>query len=123
MLSAGLSIALRDPVTNLAGCASILCRDDPSVPRIAASGLFLVLGSLCHTLSLPDLSDPGHIAAYRDHGEVTLRGRVVREPDVRDTHVLRSGRQSRGSGEGSAPARRPAEMQVRGPALLTGPPV
>ncbi len=55
--------------------------------RIAACGLFLLLGSLPYTFSLPDLSDPGHIAAYRDQGEVTLWGRVVGEPDVRDTYT------------------------------------
>jgi hypothetical protein len=65
----------------------ILWRDDPKVRRIAACGLFLLLGSLSYTLSLPDLSDPGHIAAYRDEWEVTLWGRVIGEPDVRDTYT------------------------------------
>jgi len=67
--------------------ALILWRGEPKVRRIAACGLFLLLGSLRYTLSLPDLSDPGHIAAYTDQGEVTLWGRVVDEPDVRDTYT------------------------------------
>jgi predicted membrane metal-binding protein len=65
----------------------ILWRDDPKVPQIAACGLFLLLGSLRYTLSLPDVSDPSHIAAYADQGEVILWGRVVGEPDVRDTYT------------------------------------
>jgi len=65
----------------------ILWRDDSKVRRIAACGLFLLLGSLRYTLSLPHLHDPSHIAAYRDRGWVTLRGRVVEEPDVRDTYT------------------------------------
>jgi hypothetical protein len=69
-----------DPLAGL-----ILRRDEPKVRRIAACGLFLLLGSARHTLSLPDLSHPGRIAAYRDQGEVTLSGTGVREPDVRDT--------------------------------------
>jgi hypothetical protein len=67
--------------------ALFLWRHDPEVRRIAACGLFLLLGSLRRTLSLPDLSDPGHIAAYTDRGWVTLWGRVIGEPDVRDTHT------------------------------------
>jgi len=67
--------------------AFILWRDDTKARRIFACGLFLLLGSLRYTLSLPDPSDPGHIAAYRDQGEVTPWGRVVTEPDVRDTHT------------------------------------
>jgi hypothetical protein len=67
--------------------ALILWRDDPGVRRIAACGLFLLLGSVRYALSLPDLSDPVHVAAYRDQGEVVLRGRVVGEPDVRDTYT------------------------------------
>ena len=65
----------------------ILWRDDAKVRRMAACGLFLLLGSLRYAVSLPDLSDPGHIAAYRDQGEVTLWGKVVGEPDVRDTYT------------------------------------
>jgi len=72
----------------LIGIAAVLLwRDDPKVHRIAACGLFLLLGSLRYTLSLPDLSDPSYIVAYRDQGEVTLWGRVVGEPDVRDTYT------------------------------------
>jgi hypothetical protein len=67
--------------------ALILWRDDAKVRRIAACGLFLLLGSLRYTLSLPNLTDPGHIAAYRDQGEVTLWGRAVGEPNVRDTYT------------------------------------
>jgi competence protein ComEC len=67
--------------------ALLLWRDDSKVRRIAACGLFLLLGSARYTLSLPELSDPSHIAAYRDQGEVTLWGRVVGEPDVRDTYT------------------------------------
>ena len=40
--------------------------------RIAGFRLFLLLGSLRYSLSLPDLSYPGRIAAYRDRGEVLL---------------------------------------------------
>ena len=65
----------------------VLWREDPKVRQIAACGLFLLLGSVRYTLSLPDLSGPGHIAAYRDQGNVILRGRVHGEPDVRDTHT------------------------------------
>ena len=65
----------------------ILWRDDPRVRRIASCGLFLLLGSLRYTLSLPDLTDPGHIAAYTGRGQVILWGRVVGEPDVRDTYT------------------------------------
>lgn len=65
----------------------LLWRNDPGVRRIAACGLFLLLGSVRYTLSLPDLSDPSHIAAYTDRGWVTLWGRVVGEPDVRDTYT------------------------------------
>jgi competence protein ComEC len=67
--------------------ALLLWRDDAKVRRIAFCRLFLLLGSLRYTLSLPDLSDPGHIAAYRDQGSVTLRGQVVGEADVRDTYT------------------------------------
>jgi len=59
----------------------------PKARRTATCGLFLLLGSIRYTLSLPDLSDPDHIAAYRDQGEVILWGRVVSEPDVRDTYT------------------------------------
>jgi len=65
----------------------MLWRDDAKVRQIAACGLFLLLGSLRYTLSLPELSDPGHITAYRDQGEITLWGQVVGEPDVRDTYT------------------------------------
>ena len=57
------------------------------VRRVAASGLFLLLGSLRYTLSLPDLADHGHIAAYTDQGWITLWGGLVGEPDVRDTYI------------------------------------
>jgi competence protein ComEC len=67
--------------------ALLLWKEDPDARRLAACGLFLLLGSLRYTLSLPDLADPGYIAAYRDQGEVTLWGRVVGEPDVRDTYT------------------------------------
>jgi competence protein ComEC len=67
--------------------ALILWRDDPKVRQVAACGLFLLLGSTRYTISLPDLSDPDHVAAYRDQGEVTLWGMVVEEPDVRDTYT------------------------------------
>jgi competence protein ComEC len=67
--------------------ALLLWRDDAEVRRIAACGLFLLLGSARYTLSLPNLSDPGHIAAYRDQGWITLQGRMVGEPDVRDTYT------------------------------------
>lgn len=67
--------------------ALLLWRDDAKVRQIAPGGLFLLLGSLRYTLSLPDLADPGHIAAYRDRGWVTVWGRVVGEPEVRDTHT------------------------------------
>jgi hypothetical protein len=65
----------------------ILSRDDAKVRRIAARGLFLLLGSLRYTLFLPDLSDFRHVAAYRDQAQVTLWGRVIGEPDVRDTYA------------------------------------
>lgn len=65
----------------------LLWRDDPKVQRTYACGLFLLLGSARYTLSLPDLDDPRHVAAYRDRGLVTLWGRVVGEPDVRDTYT------------------------------------
>jgi competence protein ComEC len=65
----------------------ILWRDDPKVRRLAACGLFLLLGSLRYTLSLPDLATPSHIAAYVDRGEVILWGNVANEPDVRDTYT------------------------------------
>jgi len=65
----------------------VLWRDDPKVRQIAACGLFLLLGSTRYTLSLPELADPGHIAAYRDQGPVALGGRVVGELDVRDTYT------------------------------------
>jgi competence protein ComEC len=65
----------------------ILWRDDPRVRRIAVCCLFLLLGSVRYTLALPDLADPGHIAAHRDQGEVTLWGKVGGEPDVRDTYT------------------------------------
>jgi hypothetical protein len=67
--------------------ALLLWKDDPSVRRIAACGLFLLLGSARYTLSLPSLADPGHIAANTDQGEITLWGRVVGEPDVRDSYT------------------------------------
>jgi competence protein ComEC len=67
--------------------ALILRKEDPKARRIAACVLFLLLGSLCYTLSLPSLSDPGHIAAYRDQGEVILRRRIVGEPDARETYT------------------------------------
>lgn len=63
----------------------ILWREDPKARRIAVCGLFLLLGSVRYTLSLPNLSDPGHIAAYTDQGWITVWGRVVGEPDARDT--------------------------------------
>ena len=69
----------------------------PKVRRTATRGLFLLIASVHHTLSLPNLSDPGHIAKvqelhpHTDHDEVILGGRVVGEPDVRDTYTnLRS---------------------------------
>jgi hypothetical protein len=62
---------------------------DPKVRRIAACCLFLLLGSPHSTLSPSNLADPGHIAAHRDRGEITLWGRVVAEPDIRDTTNLR----------------------------------
>jgi competence protein ComEC len=65
----------------------ILWKEDAKARRIAACGLFLLLGSARYALSLPNLSDPGHIAAYRDQGEVTLWGKVAGEPDVRDTYT------------------------------------
>jgi competence protein ComEC len=65
----------------------ILSRDDAKVRRMSACVLFLLLGSARYALSLPDLSDPNHIAAYRDQGEVILRGTVVAQPDVRDTYT------------------------------------
>jgi len=65
----------------------LLWRDDPGVRRIAICALFFLLGLVRYTLSLPDLADPGHIAAYSDQGWVTLWGRVVGEPDVRDTYT------------------------------------
>jgi competence protein ComEC len=74
-------------VATLPLAALLLWRDDPGVRRIAACGLFLLLGSARYTLSLPDLSDPSRIAAYTDQGEVILWGRVVGEPDVRDTYT------------------------------------
>ena len=55
--------------------------------RIAACGVLLLLGSVRYTLSLADLADPGNVAAYTDQGRVSLRGRVVGEPDVRDTYT------------------------------------
>ena len=73
--------------------ALFLWRDDAEVRRIAACGLFLLLGSARYTLSLPDLADPGHIAKaqalrpYTDRGWVTLWGTVVGEPEVRDTYT------------------------------------
>jgi hypothetical protein len=62
-------------------------RDDPKVRQIAAYGFFLLLGSLRYTLSLRDLSDPSHIAAYKDQGAVIMWGQVAGEPDVRDTYT------------------------------------
>ena len=64
-----------------------LWKEDPGVRQIAASGLFLLLSSLRYTLFLPDLADPGHIAAYPDQGWATLWGRVVGEPDVQDSYA------------------------------------
>ena len=46
--------------------ALILWRDDAKVRQVAACGLFLLLGSLRYTLSLPDLSDPGHITKAQE---------------------------------------------------------
>ena len=74
-------------LTVLPLAALLLWRDDSKVRRIAACGLFLLLGSARYTLSLPDLDSPGHIAAYRDQGEVTLWGRAIGAPDVRDTYT------------------------------------
>jgi hypothetical protein len=64
-----------------------LWRDDPKVRGIAVCGLFLLLGSLRYTLSLPDLPDPGHIVAYGGREQVTLWGHIVREPDAGDTYT------------------------------------
>jgi competence protein ComEC len=84
---ANLPLELIGLLAILPVAALILWKDDAKVRRIAACGLFLLLGSLRYTLSLPNLSDPGHIAAYRDQDEVILRGRVAAEPDVRDTYT------------------------------------
>ena len=92
---AGIAAArwLRPPLT-LVGLLAVLplagfllWRNDPRIRRISACGLFLLLGSLRYTLSLPHLADPGHIAAYVDQGRVTIRGVVADEPDVRDTYT------------------------------------
>jgi competence protein ComEC len=85
--SAALRAGSIGSLTLLPLAGLILWREDAKVRRIAACGLFLLLGSLRYTLSLPDLSDPDHIAAYRDQGEVTLCGRVVGEPDARDSYT------------------------------------
>ena len=74
-------------LTVLPLAAFFLWRDDAYVRRLAACGLFLLLGSVRYTLSLPDLTDPGHIAAYADQGEVLLWGSVADDPDVRDTYT------------------------------------
>jgi hypothetical protein len=80
-------LALIGMVAVLPLVAFFLWWDDPKARRVAACGLFLLLGLLRYTLSLPNLSDPGHIAAYRDRGQAILWGRVVGEPDVRDTYT------------------------------------
>ena len=92
----------------------LLWRDDPDARRIAACGLFLLLGSVRYTLSLPDLADPGHIAAYTDQGWVTVWGRVVGEPDVRDTYTNLRLAVDRVEIEGQ-------ELQVKGTILIQAP--
>jgi hypothetical protein len=85
--SAALRAGLIGLVAALPVAGLILWRDDRKVRRTAACGLFLLLGSLRYTLSLPALSDLSHIAAHRDQGKVTLGGRVVGGPGVRDTYT------------------------------------
>jgi len=86
-----LPLELIGLLTVLPLAALLLWRDDSKVRQIAACGLFLLVGSARYTLSLPDLSDPGHIAKVQelhpdtDRGEITLWGRVIREPHVRGT--------------------------------------
>jgi hypothetical protein len=84
-LSAPLTIVGLLAILTIA--ALIPWKEDAKVRRITACGLFLLLGSARYAIPLPDLADPGHIAAYRDQGEVTLWGRVDGEPDVRDTYT------------------------------------
>jgi competence protein ComEC len=67
--------------------ALILWRDDAQVRPVATCGLYLLLGSLRYALSVPVLTDPGHIAVYRGQGEMTLWGKVAGEPGVRDTYT------------------------------------
>ncbi|MEA3345581.1 MAG: DNA internalization-related competence protein ComEC/Rec2 [Chloroflexota bacterium] len=92
----------------------LLWMKDPPGRRLAACGLFLLLGSARYTLFLPDLDDPSHIAAYTDRGWVTLRGRVVREPDVRDEYTNLSLAVKRVRIEGQA-------HQVKGAILVRAP--
>jgi hypothetical protein len=62
-------------------------KNDAKVRRIAACGLFLLLGSLRYTASVPDLANPGHVAAHRDRRRVTVWGTVAEEPHVRDAYT------------------------------------
>ena len=80
-----LSLELMGLRAVLAITGLVLWRDHRGMRQVPASGLLLFLRSAGHTFSLPDPSDPNHIAAYRDHGPVALWGRVVHEPDVRDS--------------------------------------
>jgi hypothetical protein len=65
----------------------LLWKKDPAAHRIAACGLFALLGLVHYTPSLLDLSDPGHVVVYRDRGWVTLRASVVGERDVQDIYT------------------------------------
>jgi competence protein ComEC len=58
---------------------------DRSMRLNAACALALLLGALRYGIAVPDLEDPGLVAAYNDGGWVTLEGVVRVYPDVRDT--------------------------------------
>jgi hypothetical protein len=89
--SAALRAGLIGLLAILPLAAFILWTDDLKVRGIAACGLFL--GSLRCTLSLPDLSDAGHIAQaqqlrpHTDRGWITLWGRSVGESHMRETYA------------------------------------
>jgi competence protein ComEC len=71
--------------------ALLLSRADSKLRRIVACSFLLLLGSLRYTLSLPDLVNPGHIAAFTDRGKAILRARVE-EHLVRDMVLVRAPR-------------------------------
>lgn len=63
-----------------------LYRQDPSQRFLALNALMGVLGAARLLLASPTL-DADHIATYNDTAPVTVTGRIIAEPDRRDSHT------------------------------------